>query len=311
VASSNARAGIDFAAEAGLDYVIVDGQENDIPGTVAYAKQKKVGVWLSVDWRWVESEMEEAFPRFEAWGVRGLRIDGMKRDDQSMVEFYRKAASKAADHRMMLDFRGAYKPDGMQRTFPNVIAVEAVLGSEYAKVGARATPEHNVMLAYTRMLAGPMDYAPGGFRNVSREQFQPGQTLGTRAHQLALFVVFESGLQTLADEPAAYRGERDFEFIKNVPATWDETRAVGGEVGEYVSIARKRGNDWFLGAITDWTARAIVVPLAFLGEGSFEAELYTDAGRETRTVRATDTLRLELASGGGAAVHFKPRSTSR
>ncbi len=310
VAAANAKAGIDFAAESGLEYAIVDGKESDIPGTVAYAKQKKVGVWLSLDWRWVESEMDEAFPRFEALGVRGLRIDGMNRDDQSMVNFYRKAAAKAADHRLMLAFHGAYKPDGMRRTFPNVIAVEAVLGSEHAKQGARVTPEHNVMLAYTRMLAGPMDYAPGGFKNVSRERFQPGQTLGTRAHQLALFVVFESALQTLADEPAAYRGERDFEFIKSVPAAWDETRAVGGEVGQYVSIARKRGNDWFLGAITDWTARTIDVPLAFLGAGQFEAEIYTDGGRETRTVRSTDNLRLQLASGGGAAIHFTPRSTS-
>src|SRR5690242_7364864 len=127
--------------------------------------------------------METAFPQFETLGVRGLKIDGMNRDDQSMVEFYRKVAAKAADHRLMVDFRGADKADGMQRTSPNVISVAVQLGSQYAKLGARVTPEHNMLLAYTRMLAGPMDYAPGGFKNVSPEQFRPGQTLGTRAHQ--------------------------------------------------------------------------------------------------------------------------------
>jgi len=199
----------------------------------------------------------------------------------------------------------------MQRTFPNVLTTEAVMGSEYAKRGARVTPEHNVMLAFTRLLAGPLDYAPGAFTNVSREQFQPREqrpmALGTRAHQLALYVVFESALQMVADAPEAYKNERDFDFIKAVPATWEETRALGGEVGQYVAIARKQRNEWFLGAITNWTARDLDVPLAFLGPGNFTADIYADGqASETRPVTAATALHLKLASGGGVAIRFRP-----
>jgi alpha-glucosidase len=311
ITATNPKEAIDFAAEAGLEYAMIDGNQSDLPGVLAYAKQKKVGVWLASDRRTIESTMDEAFPRFEAWGVRGIQIDGMNRDDQSMVEFYHKVAAQAAEHRLMLDFHDAYKPDGMQRTFPNVITTEAAMGSEYAKQGARVTPEHNVMLAFTRMLAGPMDYSPGGFKNATREQFQPGQTLGTQAHQLALFVIFESGLQRLADTPAAYRGEKDFDFIRAVPATWDETRALNGEVGQYLTVARSRGSEWFLGAITNWTARDVDAPLGFLGPGQYDAEIYSDTARETRRVNSADTMHLHLASGGGTAIRFRRVNEAR
>ncbi len=312
-----AKSAIDFAAASSLEYVVLDESQGDLlkpefdlPGLLAYARQRNVDLWLTANWRAVESQMDDAFAQFEKWGLRGVKIDGMNRDDASMVAFYHQAAAKAAAHRLMLDFHGAYKPDGMQRTYPNVISVEAVMGSEYAKQGARVTPQHNVMLAFTRMLTGPMDYAPGAFRNATREQFQPGTSLGTRAHQLALMVVFESGLQTLADPPAAYQGQKDLDFIRAVPASWDQTRALAGEVGEYVAIARARNNEWFLGAITNWTAREINVPLDFLGPGEYTAEIYSDSPRETRTVRSTQALRLNLASGGGAAIRFTPRNTS-
>lgn len=308
------RSTVDFAAESGLEYVVLDDKWSadgdllkpafDLTGLLAYAKQKKVGVWLSTDWRAVESQLDASFAQFEKWGVSGVQIDGMNRDDQSMVDFYHRAAAKAAEHHLLLNFHGAYKPDGMQRTFPNILTTEAVLGSEYAKLGARVTPEHNVMLAFTRMLAGPMDYQPGSFRNASREQFQPGLSMGTRAHQLALLVVFESGLQTLPDQPASYRGDPDLDFVRAVPARWDATRALNSQVNQYVTIARASGSDWFLGTITNWTARDLDVPLTFLGSGEYEAEIHSDTGRETRRVRATDTLHLSLASGGGAAIRF-------
>jgi alpha-glucosidase len=324
---------VDFAADSGLEYVVIDGDWApngngnvpdlmrtapgiDMPNVLAYAKQKNVGVWLSAHWRSVESQMEEAFAQFEKWGVRGVKIDSMNRDDQSMVEFYHAVAAKAAEHHLMVDFHGAYKPDGMQRTFPNVLTSEAVMGGEFSKRGARLTPEHNVMLAYTRLLAGPMDYGPGAFNNSTREEFRPQMVLGTRAHQLALYVIFESALQMVTDDPEAYRGERDFDFIKAVPATWDETRALGGEVGQYVALARSSGNEWYLGVITNWTAREIDVPLGFLGTGEFIAEIYSDApgaatnpkltAIEQRRVSSTSSLHLKLASGGGAAVRFRP-----
>ncbi|MEO5926803.1 MAG: glycoside hydrolase family 97 protein [Bryobacteraceae bacterium] len=318
---------IEFAAASNLEYIMIESgwapigngnvpdlmrtiSEIDMVAILAQAKQRKVGVWLSTHWRSVESQMEEAFTQFEKWGVRGVKIDGMNRDDVSMVDFYHQAATKAAEHHLMVDFHGAYKPDGMQRTYPNVLTVEAVLGSEYAKSSAAVTPEHNVMLAFTRLLAGPMDYAPGGFRNVTREQFQPGATLGTRAHQLALYVIFESGLQMVAD-PESYKGEKDFDFLKAVPATWDETRALSGEVGQYVTIARSHGTEWYLGAITNWTPRELDVPLTFLGAGNYTAEIYSDgatpqpANMEQRPVTAATTLHLKLSSGGGAAVRFR------
>jgi len=242
--------------------------------------------------------MDTAFALMERLGIRGLKIDGMNRDDQYMVDFYRRAARKAADHHLMLDFHDAFKPDGMERTWPNVLTREAVLGLEYAASGARPNSEHDVMLAFTRLLAGSMDYTPGGFN----------LPLSTRAHQLALFVLFESPLQTAADPPAAYRNQSEFEFIKAVPATWDETRAISGAVGEYVAVARRRGVDWYLGANTNRAPREIEVPLTFLGAGDYVAEIYGDSGVKQQTVNASISLRLRLDSGGGVAIRFRPRS---
>ncbi|MEO8099260.1 MAG: glycoside hydrolase family 97 protein [Acidobacteriota bacterium] len=332
--TAEAKRYLDFAAASGIEYVGIEGwsarmgngyndltkpiPEFDMPAVLASAKQSNVGLWLSAPWRAVESQMDEAFALFEKWGVRGVRIDGMNRDDQTMVAFYRQAAAKAAEYHLLLDFHETSKPDGMERTFPNVLTREGVLGSEYSKWGARVTPQHNVMLAYTRLLAGSMDYAPGGFNNATRTEFQPREAkpmvLGTRAHQLALFVVFQSSLQSVADAPEAYKGEKDFDFIRTVPVTWDDSRGVAGEVGEYVAVARKAGVEWYLGAITNWTAREVDVPLAFLGRGEYIAEVYSDdvgtnpkhAVIEQRRVNASASMKLKLASGGGAAVRFRP-----
>ena len=237
-----------------------------------------------------------------------------------MVNFYRRVLRKAAEHHLMIDFHGAYKPDGIRRTYPNLMTQEGVMGLEYLKWSARTTPDHNVMLPFTRMLAGPMDYTPGGFDNVTRAEFQPRNqqpmVLGTRAHQLALYVVFESPFMMVSDYPEAYKGQKDFEFIRAVPASWDETKVVNGRVGEFVTIARKRGNTWYLGSITNWSEREIEVPLEFLGSGEYVAEIYSDASDasvnpkhtdiEQKTVNGKMRLKLLLASGGGAAVRFQP-----
>jgi alpha-glucosidase len=243
----------------------------------------------------------------------------MDRTDQWMVNWYRTVARKAADHHLMVDFHGAFKPDGMQRTYPNVLTREGVMGAEYNKWSARITPKHNVTLAYTRMLAGPMDYTPGGFTNVTREQFEPRNmapmVMGTRAHQTALFVVFESELQMVADSPDAYTGQKETEFLKAVPASWDETRVLNGVPPQYVVVARRRGNEWFVGSITD-AARQLEVPLRFLGSGTYEAEIYSDGPNaasqaadsvfEKRRVTAQTVLSLKLACGGGAALRLVP-----
>ena len=317
---------IDFAADSKLQYVLIDsgwaapGVEGlpadltvskvDMPEILRYAKSKSVGVWLWAHWTSVQRQMEEAFAVFEKWGVAGVKIDGMNRDDQWMVDFYHRVAKTAAAHHLMIDFDGASKPDGLNRTWPNVLTRGAVMGSEYSKAGARVTPDHNVMLAFTRGLAGPMDYGPGGFHNVTSAEFVPREerpmVLGTRAHQLALYVVFESPLLMVSDAPEAYAGQKDFEFIKAVPASWDQTSVVSARVGEFVAIARQSGREWFLGGITNRDGREVEIPLEFLGAGEYTAEIYSDAGFERRRVGGASILKLSVAAGGGFAIRFVP-----
>jgi alpha-glucosidase len=252
--------------------------------------------------------MDEAFALFEKWGVSGVLVDGLNRTDQWMTGFCRRIAETAAAHRLMLDFHGAFLPDGIQRTYPNVLTQEAVLGSKYLKSSARPTPLNDVMLPFTRMLAGPMDYGPGGFHTVTAAEFAPRQanpmTLGTRAHQLALYVVFDSPLMAVAGAPETYQGQKDFEFIKSVPASWDETRFLKGQIGHYVAVARRSGKDWYIGAITNWTAREIEIPLEFLNRGPYDAEIFSDNGIDRKTVSSSSALKLNLASGGGVAVRL-------
>jgi alpha-glucosidase len=263
--------------------------------------------------------MDTAFAQFEKWGVVGVKIDFLDRSDQWMVNWYRTAARKAAEHHLMLDFHGAFKPDGMERTYPNVLTREGVMGEEYNRWSARITPKHNVTLAFTRMLAGPMDYTPGGFENVTRETFASGgplMAMGTRVHQTALFVVFESEFQIVADSPAAYDGQKELEFLKAVPASWDETRVLNGVPPKYITIARRRGSEWFVGSITDWDAREFDLPLGFLGSGAYDAEIYADGPNaaaqpkdsvvEKRRVNAQTVLKMKLAPGGGCAIRLVP-----
>jgi alpha-glucosidase len=325
-AAAEARAAIQFAGEHGIEHVLL-GEDWSKPGArvpdlldpaidvaavAALGRAKQVAVWLAAPWRAVESQMEEAFARFARWGVGGVRVEGLTRRDQEAIAVVRTMAARAAEHRLMLSLEGASLPDGLRRSFPNVLTHGAVLGSEQAQWGARVTPAHNVLLAYTRQLAGPMNYAPGGFRNARPEEFQPGQTLGTRAHQLALFVVFESPLATLAGVPEDYRGQPEFDFVSQVPVVWAETRGVAGQVGEFVAVARRNGREWYLGAITNGTARDLELPLGFLGAGEYVAEVWSDADTPRRTrlerlrVSAAMPLRVRLAAGGGVAVRFRP-----
>ena len=331
---------IDFAARNGIEYMLVDagwakrgGGPNDsgsdltqtnpeinMPELLDHAKTKKVGLWLWAHWTDIDRQMDEAFAQFEKWGVSGVKIDFMDRDDQWMVNWYRQVARKAAGHKLMLDFHGAFKPDGLRRTYPNVMTREGVMGLEYTKWSGRITPKHNVTVAFTRMLAGPMDYTPGGFENVTKAEFVPRgrfpMVMGTRAHQVALFVVFESPFQMVADDPGAYENQKELEFVRAVPTTWEETRAVNGQPAKYITLARRHGADWFVGGITDWDAREIEVPLSFLGSGSFTADIFSDAPdaasrpkntvREQRRVTSTGVLKMKLAPGGGFAMRITP-----
>ena len=331
---------IDFSAKAGFEYFMFDAGwaahgtgPNDsgaditetqpgvnMPEIVAYGKSKIVKVWLWSHWTDIDRQMDQAFPLFEKWGIAGVKIDFMDRDDQWMVNFFRRVAKNAAAHHLMIDFHGAYKPDGIGRTWPNVITREGVLGLEYNKWSARVTPDHNVMLAFTRMLAGPMDYTPGGFRNATREGFEPRNlkpmVMGTRAHQTALFVVFESPFMMVSDYPGAYDGQPEMPFLSAVPASWDETRVLNAKVGEYITIARRHGKDWYVGSIANWNGAALEIPLEFLGAGEFKAETYSDAPDagvhptktmiETKAVNKSTTLKALLAAGGGQAIRITP-----
>jgi len=323
---------IDFAAKSGFDYVLVDDGWSDrvnilqpkpgvdIAEILRYAKSKGIGIWLWLYWSGVDKYMEQAFPLYEKWGVKGVKVDFMDRDDQWMVDFYHRVVKLAAEHHLMVDFHGAYKPTGMRRTYPNLMTREGVMGLEYTKWSAAIDPEHTLILPFTRMLAGPMDFTPGGFGNVTQAAFIARRddpvVMGTRAHHLATLVVYESPYLVVCDHPSAYEGEPAFEFVKRVPATWDETRVVNARVGDYITIARRRGREWFIGSMTDWEARELSVPLSFLGEGSYTAQIYSDAPDAStnpkhvtiskQQVDRQAVLKVKLAPGGGNAIRIYP-----
>jgi alpha-glucosidase len=321
---------IDFASKSLFRYMLIDAGWSprdditrtvpsiDMPAILAYAKQRNVRILLWMHWTAVDKQMDKAFPLFEKWGVAGVKIDFMDRNDQEMVNFYHRTVKAAAAHHLVVDFHGAYPPAGLRRTYPNLLTREGVMGMEYNKWSRRETPEHLTTIPFTRMLAGPMDYTPGCFNNATREQFQPRQIQpmcqGTRANQLAMYVVYLSPLEMVSDYPEDYIGQPGFEFLKEVPTVWDQTRVLNGEPSEYVTIARRHGDEWFLGSMTNWTSRDLNVPLSFLGPGEWNAKILADGPNadknakdlsiRTRQVTANETLPLHLASGGGAAVIF-------
>ncbi|MGA2728030.1 MAG: glycoside hydrolase family 97 protein [Terracidiphilus sp.] len=334
---------IDFASASGFPYMLIDAgwavanrsgpqdysaladitrvtPEIDMPELLRYAKEKNVRLWLWSHCTSVDKYMEQAFPLFEQWGIAGVKIDFMNRDDQQMVDWYHRVVALAAQHHLMIDFHGAYKPDGLRRTWPNLITREGVMGKEYLKWSARTSPVHNTTLPFTRMLAGPLDYTPGAFGNSNRENFVARNLmpmgLGTRAHELALYVVLESPLMMVSDYPEHYAGQHDFEFIKQVPTTWDEVRVLNGRPRENITLARRSGKDWFVGSITNWDERTAKVPLSFLGDGKYVAEIYADAPdaatEATHTaftkqpVDRNTVLDVHMVSGGGNAIWIHP-----
>lgn len=332
---------IDFAAQSGFRYFMVDAgwaynsgeccgvEPNpdtditraepgiDIPALVQYAKGKGIDLLLWTHWAHLDPRMDEALDIYQRWGIKGVKVDFMERDDQQMVDFYVRAAEATAKRHLLLNMHGAFPPSGLQRTFPNYITQEGVMGAEWNKFGwGRVTPTHNVKLAYTRMLLGPMDYTPGGFRNGAKAA-GPGDgsmptTLHTRGQALAQYVVYDSPLQMVSDAPEAYVNASGFEFIKQVPTTWDETRFIEGTPQSHIVLARRKGKDWYIGAMTNETARGIDIPLSLLGSGRFEATVWQDGAspndviRTTRQATSRDTLSIQMNAGGGAAIHIRP-----
>lgn len=327
---------IDFAAAHKLEYMLVDAgwapmsedgriedilkyvPEVDIPGIIAYGKSKGVAVLLWVEWRALDRHVDEAMALYEKWGAAGIKVDYMNRDDQEMVNYYEKVVRKAAEHHLTVDFHGAYKPTGLRRAYPNLLTREGVMGMEYSKWSERVTPEYDVTIPFTRMLAGPMDFTPGAFRNAARGEFKAldvaPMSQGTRAHQLAMYVVYESPLVMVSDYPEAYAGQPGLEFIEDVPSVWDDTKVLVGEPAKFVAIARRNGDRWYLGAMTDWDARDLELSLDFLGSGEYEATIFADGPDAAKVatsleisrkkVTAGEKLAVHLAPGGGAAVIF-------
>lgn len=328
---------IDFAAANGLEYMLIDDgwyknsggagtvkpgaditqtiPEIDMPGLVAYAAQRKVGLWVWAHWKSMDDQMDEALALYEKWGLKGIKVDFMDRDDQQMVDYYHRLLTKAGEHRLMVNLHGAEHPTGLFRTYPHYLTQEGVLGAEYNKWSRRITATHNVTLPYTRMLLGPMDYTPGGFRNMAPATFNPRNELPfvqtTRGQALALYVVYDSPLGLVSDSPDTYRDSpTGLDFVSATPTSWDETRFIAGEVGQSIVLARRKGKDWWIGAMTNEAGRTVTVPLGFLGAGAFTADIRqdgatpTDLAATTRMVKAGDVLTLKLAPSGGAAVRL-------
>jgi alpha-glucosidase len=325
---------IDFASKNGLEYILLDEGWSlstmditkpnpvlDLFEIIRYGKEKNVRIILWASWRAIESQFF-VLETYKEWGVAGIKVDFMDRSDQWMVNFYEKIAREAARNNLLVDFHGAFKPNGLHRAFPNVISYEGAQGLEYCKWSKSVTPEHNLTLPFIRMVCGPMDYTPGAMRNFHTEEFQPNfsrpGSQGTRCHQLALFVVFESGIQMLADSPSNYEREQEStEFLASVPNTWDELKVLEARVGEYLVVARRKGSTWFIGALNNQTEREFSIDLSFLSDGEKSAVIMQDGvntdhfaedySRIETTVSNQTKLNLKLAKGGGYAARISGR----
>lgn len=328
---------IDLASEMGWPYQLIDWQwygaynqkdadittvaeQLDMPAILAYAKSKNVRclVWLHSNDVHIE-QFDKACALYESWGIAGVKIDFMDRDDQKMVNWYRKVVEIAAAHHLMVDFHGAYKPTGLRRTLPNLVTREGVMGNEYNKWSLRVTPEHNVTLPFTRMLAGPMDYTPGGFLNRTPDQFKngtPANVLGTRSNTLAQFVIYDSPLTVACDHPDNYKGQIGVDFLKEVKTVWDDTRVLNGEIGEYITMARKSGKEWFIGSMTNSESRELEIELSFLEPGrTYLMTVFEDAEdanvnaekaiQKSYKVRKDDLVKIKMVAGGGFAAFLK------
>jgi alpha-glucosidase len=324
---------IDFAAGNHLPYIIMDeGWSDDLDlmqqsprinlqEIIDYGKQKGVGVILWATWYAVTHQMEKAFPFYAKMGVKGFKIDFIDRDDQVAIASTYAIARLAAENRLLVDYHGTSKPAGLQRTWPNVIGYEGVKGLENFKWANEDQPRYVVTIPYIRMMAGPMDYTPGAMRNATQSAYRPigdnPMSKGTRCQQMAEYIVFEAPLQMLSDNPTTYRKEQECtDFITKVPTTFDETVPLDGKVAEYVAIARRKGDTWFLGAMTNWNARSLTIDCSFLPAGNYEAEVFqdginadrdaTDYRRQIIRLKSGDKLPIQLYGGGGWVARIYP-----
>ncbi|MCX6213383.1 glycoside hydrolase family 97 protein [Spirosoma sp.] len=325
---------VDFAKRFGFDRILLDAGWSDnndlfkitpgmnIPELVAYAHSQGVRLSMWTLAATLDRQLEPALKQFQAWGVDFIMTDFMDRDDQKMVNFYTRVAEACAKAKIMIMYHGAYKPAGFERTYPNAITRESVLGSEYNIWSTKATPDHDVLLPFIRMVSGPMDYEPGILSNATKEQFRPisGQVMsqGTRCHQLAMFVVYDSPISIFSGNPSqAMLEPRFMEFLGSVPSAFDETKVLDAQLGQYIVTARQKGTDWYIGGLGNWAAHDLTLSLDFLGDGTFEAVSCVDGPNadrnpvdyqfNTKTVTRTESLPVHLAPGGGFLIRLRKK----
>jgi alpha-glucosidase len=322
---------VDFAAKYRIPYIILDDgwyklgnllevtPELNMQELIDYAKQKNVGIILWASWKTLDDQLIPALDQFQKWGVKGIKVDFMQRSDQIMIEYFSRVCREAAKRHMLVDYHGDQKPAVMMRTWPNLINTEGVRGMEWSKWSAESEPKHNVTLPFTRMFLGPMDYTPGAMRNATRATFRPinsqPMAMGTRCHQLAMYVVYEAPLQMLSDSPSNYLREPEaMEFLGAVPTEWDDTKVLDAKIAEYVVVARRNGKDWYIGAMGDWTPHTLEIDLSFLPDGNFTMDAYQDGvnadlnasdyKKTSTSVNRGTKLKLKLAGGGGWAARI-------
>lgn len=324
---------IDFAAENNIPYVILDegwsdqfdlllpSAEIDMERLTSYAEQKEVKLILWSVWHAIDRQKEEVFKLLNKWGIAGVKVDFIDRDDQLAIEFYENFAKEAAKYELMVDYHGCSKPTGLSRTYPNIINYEGVRGNEYNKFSEEPpNPVHDVNIAYARMIAGPLDYTPGNMRNATEGNFsisfENPVSQGTRCHQLGMYVVYFAPLQMLADAPTQYEKYPDIlNFLSQVPTSWDETVPLAGKVGEYAVIARKKGEDWYIGGLNDWNEREITIDLSEFADGNYKAEILIDGINANRMaedyrykekqLNSADKFNITMKNGGGFAIILK------
>jgi alpha-glucosidase len=317
---------IDFAKKFGFDQVMLDAGWSDAKDLfkinpaidmgelVRYAKSRGIRLMLWTLSATLDKQLDSALRQFNNWGIASIMTDFMDRDDQKMVNFYHRVAKACADHKISIMFHGAYAPKGFNRTWPNVLTHESVLGSEWNIWSDLPTPDHDVIIAYTRMLAGPLDYEPGLLQNAQKDQFRPisknPMSQGTRCHQLAMFVVYDSPLQIFSGNISQGLKEPAFmELLGSIPTTWDETKIVQGKIGEFIISARRHGDDWFIGGLNNTVARDISLSFDFIPRGTYEATICKDGVNansyaadyaiSVMKVQADQRLNISMAMGGG------------
>lgn len=325
---------IDFASEYGLEYIILDegwskgttnikepAPEIDLAELVKYGKSKNVDIILWALWNTLDEDVEGTLDIYKKWGIKGIKVDFMARADQYMVNYYERVTEACARRNLLVDFHGAYKPSGLNRKYPNLINYEGVKGMEQGKWSTAVTPTHDVILPFTRMTAGPMDFTPGAMLNATeknfKEVFSEPMSQGTRAHQVAMYIVYEAPLQMLSDNPSNYRKEPLCTgYISRIPTVWDKTVALQGKSGEYVAIARKNGKNWYIGAMTNWSPRSFDFSTTFLDGKNYKVDILQDGINAdqhasdykivSKNIKAGDKLEAKLGPGGGWAAILTP-----